>query len=100
MEVFYIMKIYGNPNVNKIMRKYQNNVNKTQKTNKANFKEDKLEISSKARDFQVAMAAAKKLPDVREEKVDKIKAQIEKGQYKPSAKEVAKKMLNNSNLVK
>ena len=96
----FCMKIYNNPNVNKVMRKYQKNVEKTNKTNKANFKEDKLEISSSAREFQLAMSAAKKLPDVRQEKVDAVKREMAKGKYNPSANEIAKKMLNNSNLVK
>ena len=94
------MKIYNNPNVNKVMRKYQKNVDKTNKSNKANFKEDKLEISSGAREFQLAMSAAKKLPDVRQEKVDAVKREMAKGKYNPTANEIAKKMLNNSNLVK
>jgi negative regulator of flagellin synthesis FlgM len=94
------MKIYNNPNVNKVMRKYQKNVEKTNKTNKANFKEDKLEISSSAREFQLAMSAAKKLPEVRQEKIDAVKKEMANGKYNPTANEIAKKMLNNSNLVK
>ena len=93
------MKIYNNPNVNKIMRKYQNNVGKTNEVGKAQFKQDKLEISSSSKEFQLAMNAVKKLPDVRQDKVDDIKEKINKGQYNPSAKDVAKKMLNNANLI-
>lgn len=94
------MKIYNNPNVNKIMKKYQSNVNKTKKTGKAKFKEDKLEISNSSKEFQLAMNAVKKLPDVRQGKVDEIKNQIKNGDYNPSAKDIAKKMLNKANLVK
>jgi len=93
------MKIYNNPNVNKIMRKYQTNVGKTNEVGKAQFKQDKLEISSSAKEFQLAMNAVKKLPDVRQNKVDEIKGKVSKGQYNPSAKDVAKKMLNNANLI-
>jgi negative regulator of flagellin synthesis FlgM len=93
------MKIYNNINVNKVMKKYQNNVNKADGAGKVEFKKDKLEISSGAKEFQIAMNAVKKLPDVRQDKVDEIKAKIEKGQYNPSAKNVAKKMLSNSNLI-
>jgi flagellar biosynthesis anti-sigma factor FlgM len=46
------------------------------------------------------MSAAKKIPDVRHEKVDAVKKEMAKGKYNPSANEIAKKMLNNSNLVK
>ncbi len=93
------MKIYNNPNVNKIMRKYQNNVSRTNEVGKTQFKQDKLEISSSAKEFQLAMNAVKKLPDVRQNKVDDIKEKINKGQYNPSTKDVAKKMLNNANLI-
>jgi negative regulator of flagellin synthesis FlgM len=93
------MKIYNNINVNKVMKKYESNVNKADGAGKVEFKKDKLEISSGAKEFQIAMNAVKKLPDVRQDKVDEIKAKIEKGQYNPSAKNVAKKMLSNSNLI-
>ncbi|MEA1976187.1 MAG: flagellar biosynthesis anti-sigma factor FlgM [Bacillota bacterium] len=93
------MKIYNNPNVNKIMKQYQNNVSKTNEVGKVGFKKDKLEISSGAKEFQIAMDAVKKLPDVRQDKVDEIKEKISKGKYNPSAKDVAKKMLNNANLI-
>ena len=54
---------------------------------------DKLEISTTARHFQTALKAAKDAPDIRADKVDKIKTQIESGTYKVSAEDVAKKMM-------
>lgn len=54
---------------------------------------DKLEISEAARHFQTALKAAKAAPDVRIDKVNKIKAQIDAGTYKVSAEDVAKKMM-------
>ncbi len=54
---------------------------------------DKLEISATAKHFQTALKAAKDSPDIRTEKVEKIKAQIESGTYNVSAEEVAKKMM-------
>ena len=54
---------------------------------------DKLEISTTAKYFQTALKAAKDSPDIRTEKVEKIKAQIESGTYNVSAEEVAKKMM-------
>lgn len=54
---------------------------------------DKLEISAEAKHFQTALKAAKQSPDVRADKVDKIKAQIASGTYNVSAEEVAKKMM-------
>ncbi|HHX61557.1 MAG TPA: flagellar biosynthesis anti-sigma factor FlgM [Epulopiscium sp.] len=54
---------------------------------------DKLEISATAKDFQTALKAAKNSPDIRTEKVEKIKAQMASGTYNVSAEEVAKKMM-------
>lgn len=55
---------------------------------------DKLEISITAKHFQTALKAAKGSPDIRAEKVEKIKSQIESGTYNVSAEEVAKKMMS------
>jgi negative regulator of flagellin synthesis FlgM len=65
---------------------------KAEKTNKTYEKKDKIEISSKARDFQVAMNAFKELPDVREENISNIKSAIASGNYNPSAEETIDKM--------
>lgn len=54
---------------------------------------DKLEISETARHFQTALKAAKASPEIRTEKVNQIKAQIDAGTYKVSAEDVAKKMM-------
>lgn len=54
---------------------------------------DKLEISAEAKHFQTALKAAKDSPDIRTDKVERIKAQIESGTYNVSAEEVAKKMM-------
>lgn len=62
------------------------------KETKASAK-DKLEISDTAKHFQLALKAAKDAPDIRQDKVDKIKAQIDSGTYNVSGKEVANKMM-------
>ena len=53
---------------------------------------DNLNISETAKYFQLAYQAAKDAPDVRTEKVEKIKAQIDSGTYNVSAQEVASKI--------
>ena len=87
------MKIQGNPNIQKIMKAYGKTTPKAQKTEGKKFEEDKIEISSQAREIQVAMKALKELPEVREDKVNEIRAQIKDGTYKPSAEDVAEKLL-------
>jgi len=81
------VKIFNNPNVNKVMGAYQSKITKSEKTSKTNIAKDKIEISSKAKDFQVAMNAFKNLPEVRNSKIGEIKSAIASGTYNPSAEE-------------
>lgn len=90
------MKIQGGINVQKVITGYNNNIGKVKKAGKPAMKRDQIEISQSAKDFQVAMDALKKLPDVRQEKVDDIASQINKGTYKPSTEDIIKKMMSNA----
>ncbi|MBE5964201.1 MAG: flagellar biosynthesis anti-sigma factor FlgM [Lachnospira sp.] len=58
-------------------------------------KSDKLEISQFGKDYQVAKQALKNVPDVREDKVAEIKAQIDAGTYFVSSSALADKLLGN-----
>lgn len=90
------MKIHGNINIQKIQKAYNKNVGKVKKTDKSEMKRDQIDISQSAKDFQIAMDAFKKLPDVRQDKIDDVKESIDKGTYKPSAEDIIKKMLSNA----
>lgn len=87
------MKIFNNLNVQKVMKSYNNTVQKTAKTDGIKIKEDKIEISEAAREVQVAMKALKDLPEVREDLVNRLKQAIQDGSYKPSSEEIAKRIL-------
>ncbi len=91
------MKINNNPNVQNIIGAYKAKANKVEKTNKLNQANDKVEISDKAKDFQVAMQAFKKLPDIRQEKINEVAKAIKSGTYNPSAEEITDKILNQIN---
>jgi negative regulator of flagellin synthesis FlgM len=58
--------------------------------------EEKVNLSTTAKDVQKLSNAVSKLPDVREEKVQALKDQIEKGGYKVDAEKVAGKMVGES----
>jgi negative regulator of flagellin synthesis FlgM len=58
--------------------------------------EEKVDLSTKAKDIQQAKNALTKLPDVREEKVQEIKTQVDKGTYNVNAGKIADKMVNES----
>lgn len=48
-----------------------------------------VQISAKAKEMSKAMNAVKNAPDVREDKVEKYKAMIASGEYKPDAGKIA-----------
>jgi negative regulator of flagellin synthesis FlgM len=86
------MKIQNSMMVHKLVKSYQKNMHKTEET-KAALPSDKIEISKEARAYQVAMQGIKEIPDVRQEKVEALKAQIKEGTYRPPAEDIAAKIL-------
>jgi negative regulator of flagellin synthesis FlgM len=58
--------------------------------------EEKVDLSTMAKNIQQAKNALSKLPDVREEKVQEIKSQVEKGTYNVSGEKIAGKMVEES----
>jgi negative regulator of flagellin synthesis FlgM len=56
---------------------------------------EQIAISSKAKDIQKATEAVNVAPDIRVEKVDKIKDQIANGNYRVSSEQLAEKVLEN-----
>ena len=58
--------------------------------------EEKVNLSTTAKDVQNLKNAISKLPDVREDKVQALKDQIEKGTYRVDADKVADKMVGES----
>ena len=54
-----------------------------------------IAISSKAKDIQKATEVANAAPDIRIEKVDRIKEQIANGNYSISSEQLAEKILEN-----
>ena len=58
--------------------------------------EEKVSLSSAARDIQKAGKAFKKLPDVREERVRELQNQIETERYDVNGEKIAGKMITES----
>ena len=54
-----------------------------------------IAISSKAKDIQQATEAVNAAPDIRIEKVDRVKEQIANGSYSVSSQQLAEKILEN-----
>jgi len=57
---------------------------------------DKVEFSQTAMDVKEAREQLESIPDVREGKVNEIKAQIEEGTYKVDGKKIAFNMIRDS----
>lgn len=94
------MKIINN-SIYKALKLY--NSQKQTKDIKASAKaekKDKVSLSSKAIEYQIAMKALKNVPDVRKDKVDEIKRQIEAGTYKIDSGKIVEKMFENINIDK
>ncbi|MBU8910843.1 MAG: flagellar biosynthesis anti-sigma factor FlgM [Desulfobacterales bacterium] len=58
--------------------------------------EERVSLSSAAKDIQRAEQAVKELPDIREEKVRELQDQIETGKYEVSGEKIAGKMISES----
>lgn len=80
---------------NKISKLYQ--ANSTNKITKANnvSNPDCVEISQIGKEFQIAQQAVAATPDIREDKVNAIKASIASGTYNVSAEELADKLIDS-----
>ena len=59
------------------------------------FKE-KVSLSSTSRDVKLAKKAIENSPDIRKERVQRLKEQIKQGTYNVSGEKIAEKMLNES----
>lgn len=96
----FFMRIENN-GINKILNIYKNqgNVGKTTKSDKVK-KTDQLNISSAGRDFQIAMDEIKNQPEIRTDKVEELKKQIETGTYKVDSKAIAEKMMSDANILR
>ena len=72
----------------------------TQKTNKAaSMGSDQLSISQAGYSYQAAKAAVAEASDVREDKVAKLKAQIQNGTYSVDPEDFASKLLEKYNSI-
>jgi negative regulator of flagellin synthesis FlgM len=58
--------------------------------------EEKVSISKESRDAVMMRGIINDLPEVREDKVQELKAKIENGAYQVSSEDIAKKMISES----
>ena len=77
----------------------QNTYNSPKSERKASMGSDQLSISQDGYSYQVAKTAVSEASDVREDKVAKLKAQIDAGTYSVSPDDFAAKLLEKYNAV-
>lgn len=81
--------------LNKVSSLYQaNSLNKTKKI-ESRGTYDQVEISQFGKDYQIAKQAVANASDIREEKVNQIKASMASGTYNVKLEEVAEKMMEH-----
>lgn len=81
--------------MNQVSQIYQ--ANRTKKVNNTNAMSfaDTLELSQAGKDLQVAKAAVKAAPEVREDRIAEIKAAMESGTWSVSNNDLAEKLLGS-----
>lgn len=82
-------------NILQVTNIYKNNKVSKVKENSAKSTKDDLNISSEALDYQTALNAISKTPDIREGKIKDIMERINNGNYNVSSEEIANKILSN-----
>ncbi|SMP52465.1 flagellar biosynthesis anti-sigma factor FlgM [Anoxynatronum buryatiense] len=91
------MKIQHHPQIIQALQVYQKNrPGAVRQTGEASSVQDKIELSEKAKEFQTAMKAYQKLPEVREDRIAEVKTKMAQGQM-ATPEEVAAKMIQDSN---
>lgn len=83
-----ILQIYSNMGTNKV------------KPNRKSNEKDEIKFSERAMDYQFAISKLKELPEMRMEKVEKLKRNIKSGNYNVSGKEIVDKIYENINFDK
>ncbi|MDZ7672936.1 MAG: flagellar biosynthesis anti-sigma factor FlgM [Halanaerobiales bacterium] len=90
------MKINNNDiNMNKIMKAYQNLNQQDNNNVKKQTKLDQVNISNEAKEIQNIKETLENKSEIRQEKVDQIKNQIQNGTYQVDSQKIAEKIISD-----
>lgn len=84
----------------KVLQIYNNMGQKKVSANKNRFRKDEINFSERAMDYQFAIKKLKDVPEMRMEKVDKLKEEIKSGNYNVEGKKIVEKIYENVNFDK
>lgn len=87
------MRILSSNSAVKMVNTYKNSSSKSGEKAKLGMSRDRIEISSQARDMQIAFQSLNHVSDIREEKVTAIIEKIQAGNYEINSSVIAKKMI-------
>jgi negative regulator of flagellin synthesis FlgM len=76
-----------------VITEFQRAARATSSGDAAPVRSDSAGITGEARDLARALSAVESAPDVRAEKVQALRAQVERGTYRPNPRDVAEKIL-------
>jgi negative regulator of flagellin synthesis FlgM len=91
--------IISSKQVQDMLKLYSDQSQKAKSTTRAQAsasKRDEVVLSPKGQEFSQLLQKLKAMPDVREEKVASLTAQIETGKYTVDAKDIAEKMIGRA----
>ncbi len=91
------MKING---INKTLEVYENIEIKKSNDIRGISKKDELKLSDKAMDYGIALKKLKDVPEIRMDKVKKIQDEIKTGVYKLDGEKIVEKMFQEANFEK
>lgn len=87
------MRVLSSNSTIKMLNTYKNRGEKYNSGAKLGMSRDRIEISSQARDMQIAFQSLNHVSDIREEKVTAIIEKIQTGNYEINSNVIAKKMM-------
>ncbi len=82
--------------INESSKKDREGAGKTDSTQPDHLKEDTVSLSEGSRDIHIARKAVNDAPDVRSDKVAKLKQQISEGKYVIDPDKIAGKMISSA----
>jgi len=94
------MKIFNN-SIEKVLQMYKKQEVKKEVQGTSRLgKKDEVKLSDQARDFQIAMKALKDVPDIRKDKVEAVKKEIQTGTYEINSGKIVEKIFESINIDK
>lgn len=86
--------------VDKILQVYNTQSIKKVESTKKSGRKDEVKLSNKAMEYQLAVNSLKNVPEIRKDKVEKLKSEISAGTYKVDGEKIVEKMFGNINFDK